>query len=982
MISSTSPSPVVRYRFVGGFLVALAALLCLCSSALADTNDAAARARTPKNLMVQAYTGPFRYVAGATVTVTDPVSGQTMATAKTLRHGEVRMRVAGEPSRTAPFVVTVTGGRVVTITSGRVRGRAFAGTLTTIVSELGPLSLQRVDLSTTAAAKMPLARTGGFAKNLASVRRALGFVRADKDQTLQYYSYAVGDQKLLGAVTRAGGYDAFTSLLARTARKQGRVSGLRTRVLKLPHPEYKKRSKKKPSKPSKGATSRSAAPSTRQSSSSDMANASSAPCYAQFTPPASTSSAGTTAMTDFAIEASAGLLAIVATGDPLADSGAILDGMTGFAVDTANATSDPATSSESNPQLNQIQEQLDCISNQIAALNSSLNSVSLQITMSNAQSCKSAIQSTWATYGGLVQTAADSTAADDQLTSANPSLVALMENSSSSVVTTIPEMQATCNNIIDDSLFETYVGEYPGYSQLLASLQTGESALEPSSVQTLQLFLNQWGTLEYQQMVMVSESYNYQALYGAGSQWTNENTSMGATTGSCPATPSAGTVNASTTSFCGFLQNVANVYPGNTYSDEIGLFTTPAVSCTVSSCASPSYAVSGLAVSAVPGGFGTYSASNPLPSPVSSINQISANTLFGSSAGYTSSTWSQALAEYNSVPTGTLNSSGSTAAWNPYETWSAPQTDKTAVLSNAAGYDPSAYSSFFAGQLTATVTPATSTTNGSTTPGSTTSPTWQYVGSGTSLQYNSAACAEQSWGAFSNPDPWTFQYDAPVNGVEQPYALYIGNPSTCSSGQFFSFLQIATLLSRPWTQGDAWPAAPAITTPLTSSGVLPSTTTQLAATGCGSSGCTWGYTGALPAGWSLSSSGVLTTPSCGTAGTITVVAGNNSSYSSATWTLSPPACAAPVVTSTAVTSYYDGTNATLQASGCGSVTPCTWVTTSTTGLAFVNTNGTVVCVSNESATIVMPMIATNSLGKSPAANVTVTCVPKSTTTKY
>ena len=81
-------------------LIAVAAVLTICSSALAATNDAASRARTPKNLYVQAYTGPFRYVAGATVTVTDPATGRTMATAKTLRHGEVRLRVvAGMKAR-------------------------------------------------------------------------------------------------------------------------------------------------------------------------------------------------------------------------------------------------------------------------------------------------------------------------------------------------------------------------------------------------------------------------------------------------------------------------------------------------------------------------------------------------------------------------------------------------------------------------------------------------------------------------------------------------------------------------------------------------------------------------------------------------------------------------------------------------------------------------------------------------------------------
>ena len=112
MNTRIAPRFVGRFRVVGVVLVALAAVLCVCSSALADSTDAAARAGTPKNLAVQAFTGPFRYVVGGKVTVTNPVSGETVGTGRTSRHGQAVLGVVGEPSRTAPFVVSVTGGRV------------------------------------------------------------------------------------------------------------------------------------------------------------------------------------------------------------------------------------------------------------------------------------------------------------------------------------------------------------------------------------------------------------------------------------------------------------------------------------------------------------------------------------------------------------------------------------------------------------------------------------------------------------------------------------------------------------------------------------------------------------------------------------------------------------------------------------------------------------------------------------------------------
>ena len=972
MISSTFPRPVAYGRFAVVVLVALAALLCVCSSALADTTDAAERAGTSKNLLVEAHAGPFRYLAGATVTVTDPVSGKTMGTAKTLRHGQVRMLVAGEPSRTAPFVVTVTGGRVVTISRGRVRGSAFVGSLTTIVSELGPLSLQRVDVSTTAAAKMPLARTGGFGKNLALVRRALGFVGSEKHRTLQLYSYAVGSQKLLAAVKRAGGYDAFTSMLARTARDQGRVRGLRTRVMPLPHPEYKKRLKQK--KPSKVASTRSGAPSTRQSSSSDSANASGAPCAASYVPPTSTSTAGTTALTNFAVDSAAGLLTIFLAGDPLAESPAILEGITGLAVDGANSLATP-DSSGTNPQLTSIQNQLDCISQQLSNLQSSITGLSMEMSNDKMSTCQGQIMDSWALYQNLVTTAADNpTVASDQLTASNNSLVSLMGDGPDN----IPTMQSTCSNDINTGLFQTgVIGQYPSWPQALSSVQSGNSALVPADVQSLQVFLNYWGSLEYQQMVMLSEYYNYQALIG-DSQWSNETTFMMGTSSSpaCPQTPSVGNVVGSATSFCQALQNIGDVYPGNTYSDEVGLWTTTAADCSTSACSSSSNAISGLAVSAIPAGFMYYDSTDvsngvkPWAQTQATPAQLATSC---NSAGlpctgpeWTTSTWSAALANFNAIAPYT------NAPAAPQEYWGMPVVDKPNVLSATAGYNLAPYSGFFNSQLNSYVG------GGNVVLGSTTSPAWQLVGSGSTVENNNyesawtyydnmpyfyTYCGLNEANAFYSPSPWS-------SGALQASYTY-GQTTSCSSSGFPTSPIVALLGSRTWSQSDAWPAAPVITTPLTASGVLPSTTTQLTATGCGSSGCTWGTSGTVPSGWALSSSGSLTMPCGGPAATITVVAGNNSSFSSATWPLAPPAapstgaaCAPPVVTTT---SAVNGT--TMQASGCGS-SGCTW-----TGAADQAEilGGVMYCTNKNPWSGSIPVTATNTYGSSPTQNVAVSC---------
>jgi len=883
MISSTFPRPVAYGRFAVVVLVALAALLCVCNSAFAETSGAAERAGTSKNLLVEAHAGPFRYLAGATVTVTDPVSGKTMGTAKTLRHGQVRMLVAGEPSRTAPFVVTVTGGRVVTISRGRVRGSAFVGSLTTIVSELGPLSLQRVDVSTTAAAKMPLARTGGFGKNLALVRRALGFVGSEKHRTLQLYSYAVGSQKLLAAVKRAGGYDAFTSMLARTARDQGRVRGLRTRVMPLPHPEYKKRLKQK--KPSKVASTRSGAPSTRQSSSSDSANASGAPCAASYVPPTSTSTAGTTALTNFAVDSAAGLLTIFLAGDPLAESPAILEGITGLAVDGANSLATP-DSSGTNPQLTSIQNQLDCISQQLSNLQSSITGLSMEMSNDKMSTCQGQIMDSWALYQNLVTTAADNpTVASDQLTASNNSLVSLMGDGPDN----IPTMQSTCSNDINTGLFQTgVIGQYPSWPQALSSVQSGNSALVPADVQSLQVFLNYWGSLEYQQMVMLSEYYNYQALIG-DSQWSNETTFMMGTSSSpaCPQTPSVGNVVGSATSFCQALQNIGDVYPGNTYSDEVGLWTTTAADCSTSACSSSSNAISGLAVSAIPAGYMWYDSTEVSDGVKPWATQQAVPAALGNSCagvalpctiGWAQNVWSLALANYNAIAPYT------NAPEAPQEYWGMPAVDKSNVLSATAGFNFSPYSGFFNSQLNAYVG------GGNVVLGSTTSPTWQLVGNGSTIQNNNSVssagqngtnlvCQMLAYNTFFSPSPWvntpySITLDTYLNGQE--------GATECGNNWMPSSPPIATLVSRPWSQSFAWPAAPVVTTSSATSGG------QLSANYCPSSGCTWGYAGTLPTGWSLSSSGLLSVVNGSPAATITVIAGNNFSFGNTTLTVTPP----------------------------------------------------------------------------------------------
>jgi len=744
MNARIAPRFIGRFRFVGVVLVALAAVLCVCSSALADSTDAAARAGSPNNLAVQAFTGPFRYVVGGKVTVTDSVSGQTVGTGRTSRHGQVLLNVAGTPTASAPYVVSVTGGRV--------QGRAFVGTLTTIVPQLS-LSLQRVDPSTTAAAKMPQSRTGGFGKNLASARRALGFVKANKNQGLWLYSYVVGDQQLARAVTRAGGYDAFTSMLARTAMAGKRVKGLRTRVLQMPHRNYyrayKQRMKPRHKKPAKTAKS---APSTRQSSSSTtLSAAAGAPCTSTFAPPATpgSSQSDLTAIADFSVETTSALISLYASGQGLSgETPAIAEGVTGFALDEVNSAIDPTTGeTETTQGLSAISDQLDCISNQIHALQTSVDMLSLQVSTSSVSTCEGAITTTWNDYYlptiyGLADGSVTATSTNSQL---------------ELTMNMISQLQTTCSNAINEMLFNTGGGSTSAWQSLVADYEAGDYvstdkvALAPSSVQALQLFLSYWGTLEYQQAVMTNDYFNYLASVLN----TPATATQSAYMAPCAATPSTSSIQGTATSWCQWQQNIADVWPGTTYSDEVALWT-PSVTT------ASGYAISGSAVSAVPAGMGATASS-----PATAAN-VTPQTIASLCSGVTGSGGSSqgtpicTTALSSSYPTNTLSSynalaKGSMAA--PYELWSSPQVAKTAVLA-AGSANMAALSGFFnsqlngsAGQVTqSSATSTTTASNGavsnSTTSttvngailGSTSSPAWQLLGSGSTLSnYNTGA---------------------------------------------------------------------------------------------------------------------------------------------------------------------------------------------------------------------------------------------------
>lgn len=903
-----SPRSSRRFPLAGAALLLLALASCIFSTALAGAPKSqphVARA----NVNVQAYVGPYQYVAGGTVTVRDR-SGKALARAKTSTRGRAALRVVGRPSVRAPYSVSVSGGTV--------RGKPFTGTLTTHVSSVPKrFKLTRVDYATTAASKMPGSGSGRFQSNLVRVMRSLGFGTSrpfgwKTTEPLRYHSYQVGAANLTRAIRRAGGYDAFTTGLARTAGAKRRVQGLRTKVLQLPNQNYRRRSGPgraiscaaparvnpktgKCVRPGKGRATRSMTKSEFQTTTSSTASVGNAPCQTAYTPPTSSSTAQYTAAADFGLQTFAGLLTVAITGNLESDNLTLAEGVTGYAMTEANAA---ISSSGSSPQLTDIQAQLSCISQQLANISTYLSTIydaveigTLQTILSRASTCQTNITDAYDQYVTLVDNAqlAPGSTGYAPLNSSNPSLAV--------DVASWQSLLTACGSGIDGMLFPAAAsGETGGWAQAVFDAQTGvfnpsdTAALSPSTTAFLQNFLAYWSTLEYQQSVIWNEYYNYQAniLSPPAPQVENQQMQLGWTTtsanpyGTCQQPSSVTGVISGTDNGCQWQQNIANVWPGMQYSDEVGLW---GDSVTVPSAASTN-ALSGLAVSAVPYGLGTSPAVNP--TSVGTGQMVTPQTIAalcqGSTAGFLQANCSATLSGYSaSNALSSFNAAGTGSYKAPYEAWFAPQAVKTAAL--GAGYNLTPLNGFFNQQLNAT------RGSSSTGPvlGSSTSPSWQVVASGNTFSTaTSSTCESDSLycasvtatGAQNLVSPW-------VSGSDQTISM--SSPivaSNCTTncvtagfplGNVPTLPAAAYLLSRPWTQGASWPTAPQMDANFVGSG---QTVYLGALSGCPSVGCTWAWgPSGPPSGFSsssLSAAGVLTIPANVTPpSTLTVVASNN-----------------------------------------------------------------------------------------------------------
>lgn len=887
---------VLSLGLLGGMLSlpqVAAATPTFASDEVATVSSPAAPSSKPKsNLWLQFHAGPNSPLSEATVTVTNK-AGKVVGKGTANKAGTVILHVSPGVSKTNPYLVRTSGGTV--------RSKDFGGHLELQLTKLGMRQgAQFVDLVTTVAVRYARAYGGTPAKLEGRVFRKLDVPPHDHG-FLTVPTYQVHAPALEGYQRTHDGFDGMVTRLVRLM-KQGR-----------PFPDFGTMH----IEPFDNV-------SARANSSSPYSNAA---CQAQTLPSPVANSPATVGV--YGAMMTAGLVSAFATKDP----SLLLNGVAGMVFSNT-----PGMTSAS--MLSSVQAQLQCISQQISTV---FKTLSLQMSVQDAATCGSNyVKPTWDNYYQPLLNAAANNPDDTVhygLTNpdTNTSLQPAMDQ--------IKAMNTACGDAINSGLFNSQGGVQPAWPTVLAQAEAASpAAFKPAELAQLQQFLQYWGTLEYEQSVMMNDWFNYQATVIGKPQTTLQDASVG---GNCQKAPSLSDVaaNQDASNWCQWQQNIVDVWPGDIYSDEVADWDLNPVPSN-----SP-YAVSGSAVSAVPGGWGnstTAWAEDPRGLTPAALKE---NDL-------PNSTWNvaNALATYNNQPAQVL-----TPPYQRYDYRAAPKTFAP-KRSDLDGYNN--FHSFFDGALGATITDDTAT------PCTDDCPEWTLIAADgkTELDWGNSmeACHDQqntqnfdwyynyrylhNW--VTSPSPWkTAAGDTYIGGEESSTAH---NGSNVCSNRVPPF---AWLLGRPWTQGASWPAVPKVTAP----SAVPANA-QLTASGCPDSGCTWAITsGAIP-GLTISSSGLLNYTGTSTSKTANItVAAMNTYQASLDQAITVNLTQfLPVVT----TSGQVPRNTQLAADHCPT-SGCTWTLTGDVPAGIsVSTTGVISYAGDAGGVVAIHPVATNSVGSS------------------
>ena len=226
--------------------------------------------------------------------------------------------------------------------------------------------------------------------------------------------------------------------------------------------------------------------------------------------------------------------------------------ITGMAFAAAGVPTSESSAEAANAA---IYNELLCIDEQLVVLTEAVDQLSLTADLTDATDCADAIGGANA-WQGYEDTIGNGTSAP--LDTTDPTVTGLY-------IPTWNTVNTTCGSGVNGSLWGSSGGNKSAWQQVVYNTAGSSKWWTQAQNQQMQTFLSYWGTVLYQQFILSNEYDNYMGYLtgakNAAGAWTN---SAGQTVCNAGSTTS-------TKTFCVWRSNIMQAYPGDMYSDELGV---------------------------------------------------------------------------------------------------------------------------------------------------------------------------------------------------------------------------------------------------------------------------------------------------------------------------------------------------------------------------------------------------------------------------
>jgi len=490
------------------------------------------------HLQVSASVGPNHSLSGAMVEIRN-AQGTIIGKGLTNVAGSLVLQLPDSVRTHLPLRFTTTGGVILESSAQSINGPSFDGTLRGQVTKLpaGQHTIVFLDLLSTTASAMR-SKTRSYASAMKAVRTGLAIGKGFPDNGLRFTNNHVHWSLEQTAMNQYGGYDQFIQHLVTLLQHHLLITELTLPVTQT-----------------NSQTSASPYPQCQAA----LGNGS--------------NKSGTASTTNIVNYGSLSIeqLIVLAGSNYKVQAAAAVTGM----LLTGGASGSGATPS----YVNAVSQQLACISSQLSYLSEQVAQLTLMTAVAPALACGNSLEFQYNLYQGLVDAAEPNA---DGTPSANP-----LNGTNKALLTDLPgwgSLATSCGSSINNMLMGTAGGQASAWRTMNQNYQIpangGSKWATALQVQQLQEFLSYWGTLEYYQFVLTNEYYNYEDNPNP----TNAQSQAGNVT---ETTLCKNGTTATSPTYCAWQSNILNAFPGNLYSDEIGVWS------------------NGLAANAYPGGLAT-----------------------------------------------------------------------------------------------------------------------------------------------------------------------------------------------------------------------------------------------------------------------------------------------------------------------------------------------------------------------------------------